>query len=75
MTTQAGSVVGGIVYDREEFKAWVSNNLATCLARELQFNKSVYKEIRQILRDFETVAVIILEDEEENMEYLITLYY
>jgi hypothetical protein len=61
MKTQAGSVVGCIVYDREEFKAWVSNNLATCLARELQFNKSVYKEICQILRDF---AVIILEDEE-----------
>ena len=45
MTTQAGSVVGCIVYDLEEFKTWVSNNLATYLARGLRFNKSVYKEI------------------------------
>ncbi len=72
MTTQTGSVVGCIVYDCEEFMTWVSNNLAPYLARGLWFNKSVYKEICQILRDFDTVAAIIPEDEDENMEYLIT---
>ena len=75
MTTQAGSVIGCIVYDREEFKTWVSNNLATNLARGLRFNKSVYKEICQILRDFDTVAAIIPDDEEDNMEYLITRFF
>ena len=75
MTTQAGSVVGCIVYDHEEFKTWVSNNLATYLARGLRFNKSVYKEICQILRDFDTVAAIIPDDEEDNMEYLITRFF
>ncbi len=69
MTTQAGSVVGCIVYDSEEFKTWVSNNLATYLARGLRFNKSVYKQIRLILRDFDTVAAIIPDYEEDNMEY------
>ena len=71
MTTQAGSVVGCIVYDSEEFKTWVSNNVA----RGLRFNKSVYKEICQILRDFDTVAAIISDDEEDNMEYLITRFF
>ncbi len=71
MTTQAGSVVGCIVYDPEEFKTWVSNNLATYLAWGLRFNKSVYKEIFWVLRDFKTVAAIIPQDEEENMEHLI----
>ena len=75
MTTQAGSVVGCIVYDHEEFKTWVSNNLATNLARGLRFNKSVYKEICQILRDFKTVAAIIPEDDEENMEHLINQFF
>jgi hypothetical protein len=55
----------------EEFRTWVSDNMATYLARELRFNKSVYKEIFQILRDFDTVAAIIPEDEEKNMKYLI----
>ncbi len=71
MTTQAGSIVECIGYDLEEFKTWVSNNLATYRARGLRFNKSVYKEICRILRDFKTVAAIIPEDEEENMEHLI----
>ena len=70
MTTRAGGVVGCIVYDREEFKTWVSNNLATYLA-----NKSVHKEICQILRDFKTVAAIIPEDDEENMEHLINQFF
>ena len=60
----------------EEFRTWVSDNMAPYLARGLLFNKSVYKEICQILRDFDTVAAIIIpEDEEENMEYLITRFF
>ncbi len=45
--------------------------METYLARGLRFNKSIYKEICQILRNFDTVAAIIPEDEEKNMEYLI----
>ena len=41
MTTQAGTVVGCIVYDREEFKTWVSDNLAKFLARGLLFNVTI----------------------------------
>jgi hypothetical protein len=36
---------------------------------------SLYKEICQILRDFDTVAAIIPDDEEDNMEYLITPFF
>jgi hypothetical protein len=39
MTTKAGTVVGCIVYDREEFKTWVSNNSATSLASGLRRTK------------------------------------
>jgi hypothetical protein len=49
--------------------------MATYLAMGLRFNKSVYKEICQILRDFDTIAAIIPVYEEENMEYLITQFF
>jgi hypothetical protein len=45
------------------------------LVRGLRLNKSVYKEICQILRDFDTVAAIIPEDEKENIEYFITRFF
>jgi hypothetical protein len=48
--------------------------MATYLAMGLLFNKSLYKEICQILRDFDTVAAIIPVYEEENLEYLITQF-
>ncbi len=41
------------------------DNMATYLAMGLRFNKSVFKEICQILRDFDTVAAIIPVYEEE----------
>jgi hypothetical protein len=52
----------------ETFRTWVGDNMATYLARGLRFNKSVYKEICQILRDFDTVAAIIPKDEENLIE-------
>jgi hypothetical protein len=75
MAAQAGSAAGCIVYAHEEYRTWASDNMATYLGRGLRFDKSVYKETCQILRDFDTVAAIIPEDEEENMEYLITQFF
>jgi hypothetical protein len=56
-------------------RTWVSDKMATYLARGLRFNKSVYMEICQILRHFDTVAAIIPEDEKKNMKYLITRFF
>ncbi len=56
MSAQAGSAAECIDYASEEFRTLVSDDIATYLARGLRFNKSVYKEICQILKDFDTVA-------------------